>query len=543
VNNLHFDILRRNVAGTIAQVHIFVGGNQVSSVDVVMGGNGLNQNNVVATGVDLTGYRNVTRIEIIDAQDNIPLYLGDFRFSPAIELDLVAHRTGGRLGEAIPEDVENENDPANFVILVNDDYEEMLVDGSADFTNSTAAIPYEGSPFAPDDDLVKITLHKLPEGLHAGTVAIHLSNDQAVQLFKADGSHLWKWGDSTDVLYLDLANPTGYLAGLLTGDVNIWLEGLIPDPHFAFSYAYGSPSTALAVSDEVHFAIADWSFRGYDGAPLNEVEPIWEQALLAALQEATSLGSQGQVSDIPEGYFYKNAIVGLPGGIQVQLQVTSDDDPSETYIDDLMQVSDRFISRYFAALYGSEEILDADPDLKLTPSQRQEILSVLGLNVVHNQGQTSTLTTGPADNPTDSHTRRMGLLNPVKISFNSDVVNAGGQISGTISDPTAPAGYLYYVRTSDGQEMRGTVQGNAGLSVTFNFNATAPGDIVLKASVYPNVPSQTSLSVGFLKQNSALVRVLPAGQVMPAWTKKAWDALKVNGVVPGDPINRNRKVT
>jgi len=41
---------------------------------------------------------------------------------------------------------------------------------------------------------------------------------------------------------------------------------------------------------------------------------------------------------------------------------------------------------------------------------------------------------------------------------------------------------------------------------------------------------------------SILVRITATGE-LPQWEAKAWDALKVDGFVPGDPINRNRQIT
>jgi hypothetical protein len=40
---------------------------------------------------------------------------------------------------------------------------------------------------------------------------------------------------------------------------------------------------------------------------------------------------------------------------------------------------------------------------------------------------------------------------------------------------------------------------------------------------------------------SILVRITANGK-LPTWEAKAWDALKVDGFVPGDPINRNRRI-
>jgi hypothetical protein len=48
--------------------------------------------------------------------------------------------------------------------------------------------------------------------------------------------------------------------------------------------------------------------------------------------------------------------------------------------------------------------------------------------------------------------------------------------------------------------------------------------------------------IPYWQLSSILVRITADG-TLPTWEAKAWDALKVDGFVPGDPINRNRQIT
>jgi hypothetical protein len=465
------------------------------------------------------------------------------------QVQLVPHRTGDFQGQEVTDEVKNGKDPSQYLILTDNDY--VLSDGTPALAADTAEIPGIGSSGG-DADLAKITLKQLPHWQNNGTLKIILSDPKAVRLFKSDGSLLYEDGTTgAGVLTLDLSSPSGYLAGLESSDLDVWVEGVHKVPDFDFALLYEDDQGRVVAHDDVHMTIAEWTFCGYDGTPLYDVEPIWEQALLAALQEATSLGIQGQVSEIPEDYFYKNAIIGLPGGIQAQLQVTSDDDPSETYIDDLMQVSEGFISRYFAALYGSEEILDADPDPELTPSQRQEILSILGLNVVHNPGQETTLTTGPAGNPTDSHTRKLTIKKDFTITLNDadGIYDAGEHINGTVSvENRFGWSFTVLLEDRDGKVVQSTHGGNP---TSFDFVVAQPGYYVVSVLGMDPLTAfgVAGASGGFnngsfvVPKNSVLIRVLSEGDAMSTWELQAWQALFVNGAVPGDPINLNRQIT
>jgi hypothetical protein len=217
--------------------------------------------------VNLENYPGITRIEISSSEMYWSLWQLSFR-DPQFGVNLTAHRTGGMLGQVVPEWIEDGGDTTNYVILTNSE---------PDFADATAVIPTGSASSGEDDDLAQITLERIPSGLTEGSIEIRLSNQYAGRLFKSDGS-LLAGADLT----LDLANPSGYLAGLMTGDVDVWLEGIRRDDDFVFSFVRKNRNGQIVASDDVHMLIADWTFRGYYGQEVVDVAPVWQEALRAA---------------------------------------------------------------------------------------------------------------------------------------------------------------------------------------------------------------------------------------------------------------------
>jgi len=137
--------------------------------------------------------------------------------TPTVNLSLTAYRTGDNFGTAVSQSLQQGGDPANYVILTNNNFDEHPDLSQADYADGTALI-------GADHDLAKITLDQLPAGVHSGTVSLSLSDPTGARFFKEDGTEL-------TTLTLDLSNPTGYLAGLLSGNVNVWVEGLHESGH------------------------------------------------------------------------------------------------------------------------------------------------------------------------------------------------------------------------------------------------------------------------------------------------------------------------
>jgi hypothetical protein len=526
VDSLMFDYGYINTAsgGTVGEVNVFEDGQLYATTSIPGGGS-------IQT-MDLSSYRHVTRIEIVNVTDPAGLVYDNFRFS-ADSVQLTAHRTGDLQGQEVSDDDKKSDDPSKYVILVDNDY--LMADGTSSLEADHAELPDAGAGTG-DSDLAKISLKKLSAGMTQGAVQLVLSDPSAVRLFTSDGSLLYASGTTNDdVLTLDLADPSGYLAGLQSDDVDMWVEGLHADPDFDLAILTKNTAGKVTSSDDIHMAIADWTVRNYDGEPLHGVKPIWSDALLSEVDLINGLGTPFQINDLPQDYFFKNLIRGLPIGVESQLRVTSDDDPSDTYTDDLDLIADQLVSHRFAALYGSEDILYADPDSDLTIAQRQAIQDVLGVNIVHNPGEESKLLTGPVANPTDSHTRRLVIRYAVRIVFDNPtgIYHVGDHITGRVSAPDNSPNCFFTV--SDGL---GHMQRSANVtSFPFDFVATKSGFISILATGIEGV-------FGRIPANNAYVWVLDAGQDISPWQAAAWDALKADGVnVPGGPINRNRQIT
>ncbi|MGA2501000.1 MAG: fibronectin type III domain-containing protein, partial [Tepidisphaeraceae bacterium] len=146
-------------------------------------------------------------------------------------VNLTAHRTGLNFGQAVTEQTEAVGNPADFVVLVNNDEEEDPLGLRKDNEDDMAKISSDGHL---DDDIVKITLSQLPSWLTSGLVQVILVGDNPnpfrvfnsagldiTQLFRCD-----EISEDSPCLAMDLAALQGPLAGLKTGDVDLWFEGL-----------------------------------------------------------------------------------------------------------------------------------------------------------------------------------------------------------------------------------------------------------------------------------------------------------------------------
>ena len=99
----------------------------------------------------------------------------------------------------------------------------------------------------------------------------------------------------------------------------------------------------------------------------------------------------GGVDEEPQDSTFKNQILGLTGDSNVQMQVESLDDPSESYLDDLIPTGAGLISEDFGAVFSSDDIYGADPEALLTQGQAAAIRAVAGINALDDNGQQSTL--------------------------------------------------------------------------------------------------------------------------------------------------------
>lgn len=147
-------------------------------------------------------------------------------------VDIVAHRTGARFLEEVPETLED--DPTKLLLLVNDDSEEGL-GASLDLSNNqarpTGANGHQG-PF--DDDLIRITLKPLWSVGGLASAELQASNPSAVRLFNQYGFELTSLS----------VNP-------LLG-VDLWLEALQPDPDLTLALVLKDSLGNQVARDEVH---------------------------------------------------------------------------------------------------------------------------------------------------------------------------------------------------------------------------------------------------------------------------------------------------
>lgn len=272
---------------------------------------------------------------------------------------LIAYRTGGKFGEVVARDLQLLGDPKNFFILTNNDSEENPDTGARDYDNTTALIP--ATPDAPivDDDLVKITLKKIPPWT-SGSVEIVLSNPSVVRLFKPDGTQLQD-------TKLFLSSPSGFLAGLLTGDVDVWFEGLCKDTNFTFAVVYKDSQGQELDRSEVHVLIAEWTFRGFSGS---EVEFLFSVPKQDIINKANGVPG---APDVPVSEYYKIRIDGLPTSCVQKLCAAS---ASDGYDDEFLPNSLLTESKCFAVLYSSADSQDV-----VTASERTLIKQNLQLNV------------------------------------------------------------------------------------------------------------------------------------------------------------------
>ena len=478
--------------------------------------------------------------------DSSGLPASDIVRATAVEANLVAHRTGGRRGEAVSEDLESAGDPNTYMILTNRDFEQGLPLAGRDFDDAIALLPpFIGPAGQADDDLAKITLKRLPSGLNAGSVRLSVSHPDAVRLFKAVPGSVYGTALSPGEWTASLSG-SGYLADLKSRDVDIWLEGLKKVGDFKFTMEYVAPS-GLKTSDDVHMLIADWTFRGSDGYEVPFVSPVWLDAILAATDSPKK-----PLAD-PTGAFYKIHIDGLAPRLVTQLLVASDsttDFYTESYAggDFDTAYSNATVSRRFGVLHSAEHVLYAPEAPAVTPDdQRERIRDTLDLNVVHNDGLEATVVT-PWDTQSE-YLRKHGRFRWSLQENGTSVYAVGDTIKGSIEwperffpktrnalgSPISPR--LFATTDEQNPQFTPLKWSHDGQTLDFEFAARREGYLRIVFCQQP----ETLVPIPYWTLSSILVRITANGE-LPKWEAKAWDALKVDGFVPGDPINRNRQI-
>ena len=318
-----------------------------------------------------------------------------------VKMDLVAHRAGENFGSEIPTSLENEDNPNNFILLTNNDWEEELPGFARDYEDSYAIIPVGGGEVI-DDDLVKIKL-KVPDPMPLdGTLEIHLSNPATVRLFLDSGAEL------TDREVV-IQSPSGQLAPLVSQEMDIWLEGLEVDADFVLTYRYRDLEDYVRGKDTIHIRLVEYTLRDLGDAEIDLVS-VFPLDDILVLGDADSFPDfeipakvkipvfdHHDVDPAPAGVYYKIQVEELPPGQVTTLQVMSDS--TGDYYDDEFETSTQTTkSLRFALLYQSPL------DELVADEQAVTIRSNLDIEVVHYSDTKAELTTSH-----DQYKRPLGV--------------------------------------------------------------------------------------------------------------------------------------
>ncbi|HRK29818.1 MAG TPA: hypothetical protein PLD59_01970, partial [Tepidisphaeraceae bacterium] len=290
--------------------------------------------------------------------------------------DLGAHRTGGRFG--VPVDDADEDDPNKYLILTNNDAEESVGDDGLDFADTTAEIP-EGSLYPVDDDLARITLKRLGPLGGSGTYSVEVSNPAAVRLFKSDGTVLGN-------LTLDLALPAGntYLADLATKDVEVWVEGLLPDSNLRLSLVQRDEDDEEVSRDDVHLTVANLSLQGSSDQPIPFVTRTTISDLMRAVQDReTTLDPEWQApwSEPEESAKFRVRLDGRGMLSETEISFISEDQPADARNMTLSGSSDFLTTTDFNVMYRGTW-----PDTILSNYAVDRVRAELGVTPFHNAG-------------------------------------------------------------------------------------------------------------------------------------------------------------
>ena len=299
---------------------------------------------------------------------------------------LTAHRTGGNYGVAVSPTDQESGDPSNYVILVNDGFgdDPAGVSDNIDYHSSliTAGQPIDLS----DQNLARITLNQLqlPEGYSGGTIQLVLSNPDSAQLY-----------DNTGHLLTDLSvtvGGSGYLAGLASGSLDVYIEGLQADSDFSLTYQYLDTSGNSQASVSVHMVIADISVVGIDGATLSALQP--NEDISADLSLPIDGASLADLYQSLESTEYRTLYAGLQSGQIAQVTVSSD-------------AGDQYHDTLTDSTLGAESALWAvmadDNDEALGNATQSEIFSDLNVHSIGAPGDgviTVAFTTEAGDSQT-----------------------------------------------------------------------------------------------------------------------------------------------
>jgi hypothetical protein len=283
-------------------------------------------------------------------------------------LGMTAYRTGDNYGTAVSEADRASGDPSNYVILVDDGYDQDPAGVQDNIDYNTSLINQGEAINVDNQNIARITLDALGPLRPGdnGTISLTFSASSSVRLFDSSGHELTAADLSTGV------DGSGYLAGLATHNVDIYVEGLQADPDFSLTYGYVTGSLGQGIvqgSASVHIAIANLQLVDASGNKLDFL-PIDED-----LQEMLA-GDPADV-DAPYGALtadeFKIAIDGLHGQQVNSLTIKSD--AGGQYQDDFTDTDTGAESNLFA------DLLD-DSGQSLGSDAQSQIRSDFGVNAL-----------------------------------------------------------------------------------------------------------------------------------------------------------------
>jgi hypothetical protein len=328
------------------------------------------------------------------ADQHITVTLNDDGPSDTLNLtvagvNLTAHRTGLNFGQAVSEQIEGIGDPSDFVVLVNNDEEEDPLGLRKDDEDDMAKISSDGHL---DDDLMKITLSQLPSWLTSGTVQVIVLGGAPVHVFDSDGQDITRMfsgpliSQDSPCLSMDLSMLQGPLAGLKTGDVDLWFEGTGSTPQVTVLYQVQSLQAQYVVAtDSVTMAIASLGFVDASCSPVESRPDVIGDALLA-------LADGQDVTMTLDRSEFRARLQGIDASAVSSLQLQSRSQPSELVNDTLVQNSGAATSQDPFVMYFTDRESGV-----LTANEREQIFSALGIHALHEATVDATLTTAGGD--------------------------------------------------------------------------------------------------------------------------------------------------
>jgi hypothetical protein len=363
---------------------------------------------------------------------------------------LTAYRTWGQR-DAVSQGDQESQDPSNYVILTNNDYEQDPQGLLNDMDYNAQVLEQQGhigTAALADNDLAAITLHQAPQAkdfygdtVSGGTVTITLSGSgTSVRLYDGDGNVLWDPSIGDDTKLTASLSGSSYLAGLANGDVTIYVEGLTVAPDFSLTYSFTAPTGSITPpgSTSIHMAIADVGIVDIQGDPVSAVP---DGILPDDLVRSATSGDASSVYDANgaiEAYEFAPRVEGVRASEIQSLTLVSDAggiytaNPTDAqFADGLSGVQDRV----FTILANS------DGYGSLTSDQQQQIMSFYNVNTLANGGVVETIQTLK-----DKHERRIctGQQDVTEVDFGTsdgldlpDFTAPGPQWGYTADDPSA----------------------------------------------------------------------------------------------------------